>query len=81
MDAMMQGYYVSLPATEVKFFKELVHKMGWTMQRSKSIDHVTVKEEMMKGLPADVRSLIGVASSITDEDIATDDRLAYLLGK
>ena len=81
MDATIQGYYVNLPETEVKFFKELVRKMGWTMHRSKSVEQVQVTEETLEDIPADVRSLIGVASSISDEDIAADDRLAYLLGR
>ena len=31
--------------------------------------------------PTEIRSLIGVAASITEEDIAMDEKLAYLLNK
>ncbi len=31
--------------------------------------------------PTEIRSLIGVASSITEEDIAKDDKLVRLLNK
>ena len=82
MGATMQGFYVSLPSTEVGFFKELVRKMGWTMGRNRTITHCTAEEKkLLDDVPAEIRSLIGVASSITDEDIAMDDKLAYLLNK
>ena len=82
MGATMQGFYVSLPSTEVGFFKELVRKMGWTMGRNRSVVHSSVEgEEQLKDIPVEIRSLIGVASSITEEDIAEDDKLAYLLNK
>ena len=78
----MQGFYVSLPSTEVGFFKELVRKMGWTMGRNRSVVHSSVEgEEQLNDIPVEIRSLIGVASSITEEDIAEDDKLAYLLNK
>ena len=82
MGATMQGFYVSLPSTEVGFFKELVRKMGWTMGRNRSVVHSSVeREEQLNDIPVEIRSLIGVASSITEEDIAEDDKLAYLLNK
>ena len=82
MGATMQGFYVSLPSTEVGFFKELVRKMGWTMGRNCSVVHSSVeREEQLNDIPVEIRSLIGVASSITEEDIAEDDKLAYLLNK
>lgn len=82
MGATMQGFYVSLPSTEVGFFKELVRKMGWTMGRNRAIAHCSVEEkELLDAVPTEIRSLIGVASSITEEDIAKDDKLAYLLNK
>ena len=36
---------------------------------------------LLDEVPVEIRSLIGVASSITEEDIAKDDKLAYLLNK
>lgn len=82
MGATMQGFYVSLPSTEVRFFKELVRKMGWTMGRNRTITHCTAEEKkLLDEVPAEIRSLIGVAASITEEDIAMDDKLAYLLNK
>ena len=82
MGATMQGFYVSLPSTEVGFFKELVRKMGWTMGRNRAITNCTTEEKkLLDEVPAEIRSLIGVAASITEEDIAMDDKLAYLLNK
>lgn len=82
MGATMQGFYVSLPSTEVRFFKELVRKMGWTMGRNRTIKHCTAEEKkLLDEVPDEIRSLIGVAVSITEEDIAMDEKLAYLLNK
>lgn len=61
----MQGFYVSLPSTEVGFFKELVRKMGWTMGRNRTITHCTAEEKkLLDEVPDEIRSLIGVAASI-----------------
>ena len=40
METMMQGIYVNLPASDMKFFKELVKKMGWSIdtKRMSGID-------------------------------------------
>ena len=82
MEATMQSFYVNLPSTEVKFFKELVRKMGWTMGINKTLAHSAEGGmEQMRDIPAEVCSLIGLASSLSEKDIAEDDRLAYLLGK
>lgn len=82
MGATMQGFYVSLPSTEVGFFKELVRKMGWTMGRNSTITHCTAEEKkLLDEVPDEIRSLIGVAASITEEDISMDEKLAYLLNK
>jgi hypothetical protein len=52
------------------------------MGRNRTIIHCTAEEKkLLDEVPAEIRSLIGVASSITDEDIAMDDKLAYLLNK
>lgn len=80
MEATMQGFYVNLPNTEVTFFKEFIRKMGW------SISNYPVQEEVMKkekdaDIPAEIMSLVGIASSISEEDIENDDRLSYLLRK
>ena len=32
METMMQSIYVNLPASDMKFFKELVKKMGWSIE-------------------------------------------------
>ena len=73
MGATMQGFYVSQPSTEIGFFKELVRKMGWTMGRNRAIAHCSVEEkELLDAVPTEIRSLIGVASSITEEDIAIE---------
>lgn len=31
MDTVMHGIYVNIPASDMKFFKELVKKMGWSI--------------------------------------------------
>ena len=36
MEATMQNINVTLPAADMKFFKELVKKMGWTMKKTSS---------------------------------------------
>ena len=80
MEATMQGFYVNLPNSEVTFFKEFVHKMGWTISKSPIQEKVMEKSKDSE-LPADIMSLVGIASSISKEDIENDDRLAYLLRK
>ena len=35
MEATMQNINVTLPVADMKFFKELVKKMGWTIEKSK----------------------------------------------
>ena len=35
MEATMQNINVSLPVADMKFFKELVKKMGWTIEVNK----------------------------------------------
>ena len=80
MEATMQEFYVNLPDTEVRFFKEFIHKMGWTISKSPIQKKV---EENTKDLeiPADIMSLVGISSSISDDYIDSDDRLSYLLRK
>lgn len=80
MEATMQGFYVNLPNSEVTFFKEFIHKMGWTISKSPIQDKVVEKSNESE-LPTDIMSLIGIASSISEEDIMNDDRLSYLLRK
>ena len=36
METTMQNINVTLPAADVKFFRELVKKMGWTMKKTSS---------------------------------------------
>ena len=82
MGTTMQGFYVNLPSTEVEFFKELVRKMGWTVGQSRSVEKVSVaQKKQTKDVSEDIRSIIGLASTISEEDVAKDDRLAYLLSK
>lgn len=76
----MQGFYVNLPNSEVTFFKEFIHKMGWTISKS-PIQEKIMEESEGSELPADIMSLIGIASPISEEDMMNDDRLAYLLRK
>ena len=80
MEATMQGFYVNLPNTEVTFFKEFVRKMGWSIS-SHPIQEEVMKKEKDTDIPADIMSLVGIASSISEEDIENDERLSYLLRK
>ena len=80
MEATMQGFYVNLPNSEVTFFKEFIRKMGWTISKS-PIQETVLDKTDESDIPADIMSLVGVASSISEEDIKNDDRLAYLLQK
>lgn len=36
MGTTMQNINVTLPVTDMKFFKELVKKMGWSIEKSKN---------------------------------------------
>lgn len=76
----MQGFYVNLPNSEVTFFKEFIRKMGWSISKGPIQEQIVDKNDEMD-IPADIMSLVGVASSISEEDIKNDDRLAYLLQK
>lgn len=80
MEATMQGFYVNLPNSEVTFFKEFIRKMGWTISKN-PIQETALDKTDYSDIPADIMSLVGVASSIPEEDIENDDRLAYLLRK
>lgn len=80
MEATMQGFYVNLPNSEVTFFKEFIRKMGWSISKGPIQEQIVDKNDEMD-IPADIMSLVGVASSISEEDIKNDDRLAYLLQK
>ena len=76
----MQGFYVNLPDSEVTFFKEFIRKMGWTISKT-PIQELVIEEENDTDIPADIMSLVGIASSISEEDIKNDDRLSYLFRK
>lgn len=80
MEATMQGFYVNLPNTEVKFFKDLIKKMGWTITKV-PMENVKLEGVVNAEIPSDIMSLVGIASSISDEEIENDDRLSYLLRK
>lgn len=80
MEATMQGFYVNLPNTEVKFFKDLIKKMGWTITKA-PMENVKLEGVVNAEIPSDIMSLVGIASSISDEEIENDDRLSYLLRK
>lgn len=76
----MQGFYVNLPNTDVTFFKEFIHKTGWSISNF-PIQEQVVQKENNPDIPADIMSLVGIASSISEEDIKNDDKLSYLLRK
>lgn len=37
MDATVQGFYLNIPKSEVKFFQQLAKKMGWTVSTKESV--------------------------------------------
>ena len=76
----MQGFYVNLPNSEVTFFKEFIRKMGWSISNY-PIQEQVVQKDNNSDIPADIMSLVGIASSISEEDIENDDKLYYLLRK
>ena len=80
MEATMQGFYVNLPNSEVTFFKEFIRKMGWSISNY-PIQEQVVQKDNNSDIPADIMSLVGIASSISEEDIENDDKLYYLLRK
>ena len=80
MESTMQGFYVNLPNSEVTFFKEFIRKMGWTISKT-PVQEQAIEEEQDTDIPADIMSLVGIASSISEEEIENDDRLSYLLRK
>lgn len=54
----------------------------------KGVISVTIKEpssikssNKLEDLPTDIQNLIGLATGITEKDIESDDRLAYILKK
>ena len=38
MEATMQTLNVTIPSSDMKFFKEFIKKMGWTIEKSKRQD-------------------------------------------
>ena len=44
-----------------------------------SIQKEIIHEENNPDIPADIMSLVGIASSFSEEDIMNDDKLSYLL--
>ena len=51
------------------------------MQTIGNMEATIVQNEVNADIPADIVSLIGIASSISEEDIENDDKLSYLLRK
>ena len=51
------------------------------MQTIGHMEATIVQNEVNADIPADIVSLIGIASSISEEDIENDDKLSYLLRK
>ncbi|MBU8972065.1 hypothetical protein KSY44_08560 [Bacteroides eggerthii] len=37
MDSTLRGVYINVPQADMKFLKELVKKMGWTVERKESL--------------------------------------------
>lgn len=37
MESTLRGVYINVPQADMKFLKELVKKMGWTVERKESL--------------------------------------------
>ena len=37
MDSTLRGVYINVPQADMMFLKELVKKMGWTVERKESL--------------------------------------------
>lgn len=65
MDAALQGFYLNVPKSDVKLFKQLVKKMGWTVS-----DKDAVLDKYIQSRPENVE--------LSDEDILKElDAIRY----
>lgn len=37
MDVALQGFYLNVPKSDVKLFRQLMKKMGWTVSNKESV--------------------------------------------
>ena len=65
METAMQNINVTLPVTDMKFFKELVKKMGWTIEKGKKLN---------KGNPV---TLAAIKEARIEEAAGTIDTSSY----
>ena len=59
MDATLQGFYLNVPKSDVKFFQQLVKKMGWTVSTKEG-----VLDKYIQSRPKNVE--------LSDEDILSE---------
>lgn len=59
MDTTLEGMYLNIPQSDVKFFKEFAKKMGWEINTKESL-----LKEYLKSRPKKV--------DISDEDILSE---------
>ena len=65
MEATMQNINVTLPVADMKFFKELVKKMGWRIEKEK---------KHKAGNPV---TLAAIKEARTEEAVGTIDTSSY----
>lgn len=71
METEMKDVRIKLPEAEFLYLKALAISKGWQVD--------TEAYNGMMPVSADVKELTGIASSISQEQIKSDPRLAYLM--
>lgn len=86
MDTAMKDIRIKLPEAELVYLKALANSKGWKIEPYTQ-DEETTSERMLDKHSLDrsfvsptVKELTGIASAITQEQIMSDPRLAYLMG-
>lgn len=88
MDIALKNISIELPVSDFSFIETLIHKMGWTLKSQEDVvapaanaapDLETVPHKQYSSRIMHLRSLHG--KGITQKDIESDERLAYLLSR
>ena len=77
---MITQLSIKLPSSDLSFLQELSEKMGWSFSAHTSSAKEESKSESRAQKVQRLRDLCA-KSTITPNDIATDDRLKYILDR
>lgn len=87
MDTTVQGFYLDVPKSEVKFFQQLAKKMGWTVSAKETLNVETSTSPSPSGDTwfDDPENMASVMRGIEDAEQGrkkayTMDELRNLLG-